>query len=153
MNFQSPTSHLSISPLPSPKGWEVGINLSRKSSGSGSTIGGLPFVIAGPPSLFPLSSLLPSVRSAYCGMCCILKDTANPDGCYRFRTPSQVVPAGVWRGVPCHHAPTSSLQVLKYRRRPKKGVWLPPQDSTTTRGQSPLPSAVQHRVRTPSKPQ
>lgn len=35
----------------------VGINLSRKCSGSGSTIGGLPFVVAGPPSLCPFCIL------------------------------------------------------------------------------------------------
>lgn len=59
LKYEFPVPHLSsfYQSSTKPKGWGVGINLSRKRPGSGSTIGGLAFVVAGPPSLCPFCIL------------------------------------------------------------------------------------------------
>lgn len=55
-----------------------------------------------------------------------------------FRTPNwAAVPVDVWKGGPCHHAPTSSpSRFHSIAAGPEKVVCLSPNDSTTTWGQN-----------------
>lgn len=78
------------------------INLSRKSLGSRSTTGGLPFVRTGPPSLYLFWQLWHMLR---------FRDTAKPWSvwCLQNTQPG----GGLCRCVEgCHHAPTSSLSTF-----------------------------------------